>query len=229
MLRPTYLSVKQKVERDLDLEGETFISDEEILGYCNEAIDDAEAEIHKINEDYFLTKYSVPLVQGTSVYDMPTDIYANKIRGVTYSNGSDVYPVTRIRGSHKFSTIAFINQAGASDDYRYELEHDALLGMQFVLYPAARTTDSTVMKLWYIRNAATVALDTDTIDIPEFVNFIYQHMKWRCYEKEGHPNTPDAVVSLEKQRALMIQTLTDMVPDEDDTIEQDMSHYWEMS
>lgn len=229
MRRPTYAEVRDKIERDLDLQEELFISPEELLSYCNEAIDEAEAEIHTLSDFYFETKYQIPLVQGQSVYALPSDMYAHKIRKIIYSASDDLYPVERIAHSNKFEIIADIQQNGSSDDYRYSLEHDATEGMQLVLYPASRETSSTLMTLWYIRNAARIEEETDVIDIPEFINFIYQYMRWRCYEKEGHPNTQEALAALERQRTLMVQTLSEMVPDNTGNIEQDMSFYWEMS
>lgn len=228
MLRPTYASVRDKVERELDLQEETFILPEELMGYCNDAIDEAEAEIHKLNEEYFLNDAPLALVQGEDEYDLPADIYADKIRGIIYSSGDLQYEIKRVKTSKKFRIIADIQQYGASNYYGYFLKNPPG-GVKLVLLPASRETSSLVATIWYIRNAARVTVETDEIDIPEFVNFIYAYMKWMCYFKEGHPNTPDALAALEKQRALMTQTLTDAVPDDDNAIEMDMSSYQDMS
>ena len=42
----TTSEIVEKIERDCDLEEELFIQSTEMLGYINEAIDDAEAVIH---------------------------------------------------------------------------------------------------------------------------------------------------------------------------------------
>ena len=44
----TWAQVKTKIMNDLDLNEETFIRPSELLEYCNEAIDEAEAEIHTL-------------------------------------------------------------------------------------------------------------------------------------------------------------------------------------
>jgi hypothetical protein len=220
----SYSEIKSKVEDDLDIKDELFITTDELMGYCNEAIDEAEAEIQGIYEDYFLTSESIDLVSGTSEYALPTDIYANKIRALIYSNGSTIYPVKRLKGSKEFVTLPLV-QSG--DDYRYILKNTAGTGPRLVLYPASRETSSSVLTIWYIRNAARITDDSDTCDIPEFANFIMQYMKVRCYEKEGHPNLDFAVAALEKQRKLMVDTLTGMVPDGDDEVERDLSFYEE--
>ena len=222
----TYQAIKEKVESDLDLKDESFITPEELMGYCNEAIDDAESEIHAIYEDYFLNSETLALTEGQSEYSLPSDIFANKIRAVIYSNGSINYPVKRIRDSRKFYTLALINQFGQADDYCYILKNpSAATGMKLVLYPASRETSSNNVTIWYIRNANRITSESDVCDIPEFVNFVIQFMKVRCYEKESHPNLAMAIGALEKQRKLMVDTLTEMVPDSDNTIEMDLSFY----
>src|SRR6185503_10480631 len=103
-----YSTAKAKVERDLDLEEENFIQDEEMLEYFNEALREAEAEVLAIYEDYLLDSASLALVIGTSKYDLPNGIYDSKIRGVIYSNGSIIYEIKRIRSAHKFLDRALL-------------------------------------------------------------------------------------------------------------------------
>jgi hypothetical protein len=77
----TYKYIKDKVEDDLDLQEETFISAEAMLKFANQAVRSAEAIICNTNEDYFLTPKAIPLFSGVSEYDLPAGIYAAKIRG----------------------------------------------------------------------------------------------------------------------------------------------------
>ena len=102
--------LKGKIQRDLDIEGEVFIQDAsdapELLEYINEGIDKAEEIVHSLYEDYFLDKASITLVSGTHEYDLPSAIYAHKIRRIIYRNGTRVYTVDRIRDWHKFEAYA---------------------------------------------------------------------------------------------------------------------------
>jgi hypothetical protein len=43
---PTYAELKSYLQKELDLEDETFITDDEFLSYFNEAVDMVEAAIH---------------------------------------------------------------------------------------------------------------------------------------------------------------------------------------
>lgn len=233
----TYGQIRAKVELDLDLQNETNITADEQVGYCNEAIQEAVAEIHKIHEDYFLNTATLALVSGTAAYTLPADIYANKIRDVVYANGAIIYKVRRIRGAQKFVDVLMTNQFGLADDYRYYTQNtSAAAGNQLVLVPASRETGNFIT-LWYLREAnlvplvsagTQVASDASIIDIPEFYTFIIQFMKVRCLEKDGaDPRLQQAVMILEHERQMMVDTLTQMIPDDQDEVVADFSHYYE--
>ena len=225
----TYSEIKDKVEKDLGIEQEEFITASELMGYCNEAIDEAEAEIHSIYEDYFLTYTTINLVSGTALYSLPSDIYANKIRGIMHKDGTLMYPVRRVKELDKFEEIMATNEFNTSGRYRYILVNtSASNGIQLNLIPPARDNITAGLKLWYIRNANRITSNTDFCDIPEFVHFVIQYMKLRVYEKEGHPNVGLAARLVDQQRKQMVSTLTNMIPDADNEVEKDLTFYEEM-
>jgi hypothetical protein len=218
--------IKTKVMDDLDLHEETFISDSELTAYVNEAIDAAEQEIVKIDEDYFLTYEYLALALGVQVIDFPTGIYASKVRGIVYSNGSERYRIRKIRRRAEFEELDEISATGSAEWYRYIIKNDLATGQKIVLYPAARETSSSNVKLWHIRNAKKLASGSDACDLPECINFILAHVKQSCWAKEFMGNPPQfAVAETEKQCKLMVETLTEREPDGDNEIEADFSHY----
>lgn len=225
----TYGELKEKVENDLDLIDELFITPNELLSYFNEAIDQAEAEIHKLGceNEYFLSAMNMPLVYGQSEYALPENIYANKIRRIVYSHNNRIYPIERFRGSKMFEQIAdTLSDPGSDPWYKYIIKNDsAATGPKIVLFPAAQETNSAAVTIWYIRNANRLINDSDVLDIPEFSSFVIQHVKCRAYEKEGHPNVQAALAVLQSERQLMIETLSEMVPDDDNRVEMDVSYY----
>jgi len=220
-----YSELAAKVNMDLDLMDESFITSSELIGYCNEAIEDAEAEILKINEDYFLSSATMAWTAGTSLYALPSDIYISKIRSLMYVNGTDVYAIKRIRTMDEFENITEIANFEPNAQYQYIVRNaSAAAGIQVQVFPAPRNT-GTFVTAWYIRSANRISVTTDPLDIPEFASFIMQFMKVRCYEKEGHPNLQMAIGALDKQRTLMIESLTEMVPDNNNQVPCDFSHY----
>lgn len=227
----TLAQIRQKIKNDLDLNDEQFITSSELLAYINEAIDDVEADIHTIYEDYFLTSAALPITSGTADYNMPSDIYANKIRGIVYSNGSRIYNVKRLQRHDQFEEMAFINQyISGTEDLQYKIVNSsAAAGVKIRFFPTPTETNASALTIWYIRNANTLSADTDLCDIPEFTNYVYQFVKVRCYEKEIHPNLEQATVERERLKRLMQDTLRDMIPDADTEIEKDLSFYEDMS
>lgn len=136
----TYGKMKQKILRDLDLEDETFITPDELIGYFNEGLNEAASEILALNEDYFLAKAYLPVMQGVQDYALPYNIYANKIRGIMYQNGAVRYPITQFRRKAKFEEISFSEQYAHEDWYKYLLTNDIPGQTKLVLHPPSRET-----------------------------------------------------------------------------------------
>lgn len=136
----TYGEMNQKVLDDLDLNDEIFIKPNEMVGYFNEGITEAASEIYELNEDYFLTRYFIPVVAGTRRYQLPSAIFANRIRNVLYRNGAIIYEIDRFRRRGKFEAMEIINQFGQSDDYMYTLWNDVPGQSYLEFYPNMRDT-----------------------------------------------------------------------------------------
>lgn len=237
----TYQEVLQKITSDLDLQQQEFITPDEMVGYCNEAIQEAEREILKLNEDYFLAMSPLTLVQGQQDYDLPAGVFAQKIRSIQYVNGSLNYPIRRIRGQNKFDDLTMIQNFGPNDDYMYIIFNNVPGAQSKIrLYPTSREAGAFV-SIWHIRTANRVqtaaevgrtptqpnsASQLDTVlDIPEFTTFVIDFMKAKCLAKDGDPRYTEQVAALENQRKMMVDTLTQQVPDDDDFIVPDMSFY----
>lgn len=216
---------------------------DEMVRYCNEAVEEAEAEICKLSEDYFLTDpASITLVQGQQEYDLPADIYINKIRAVVYRNGPIIYPLTRMRGVDNFVEEELIEQFGPLEYnyyyfYQYRIVSPTANSYKLKIYPAAREAGAFV-KVQYLRSAQLVptllsgatqaAIDATTIDIPEFASFLIVFMKAKIRAKEnGGSMLPEDATLVQQQRQMMVDTLTERVPDDDTIVIGDYSAYWE--
>jgi len=82
--------------------------------------------------------------------------------------------------------------------------------------------------VWFIRRVSIPKVADDPIDIPEFWNFITQHVIVECLKKElGNPRMASEKEKLEQLRQQMVDTLSDMVPDQDDEIQKDMDFYYD--
>lgn len=223
----TLADITSKIESDLDLSEETFITSTELTGYINEAIREAESEVHTLYEDYFLDSQAISVTAGTDSYALPTDIYAQKIRGIIYNNGSEIYTVPKlITRSYQFEEIAVTNQYSTSMRYRYILTNNVTVGPRIKFFPNIRDTSSTAFLIYYLRDAKTLSATTDTLDIPEAYNFILAYAKAKCLAKENGGQVPGGIaIELEHQRELLQTALREKVPDYDNEIEKDFSVY----
>ena len=222
----TYADITSKIINDLSLDGEDFVIPSELLGYAQEAVREVEAEIHAINEDYFLSRYQLTLISGQDAYDLPTNIYAHKIRRLVYNNGTTVYAIERFKDWKKFEKMAENVATGTGTVYAYMIDN-SIPGYPKIVFSPPIREDGAFVTAWFIRSANKfTGADSDICDIPEFINFVLQYIKVRCYEKEvGHPNLQIAKIDLEQQRKQMNDTLTGMVPDAENDIEGDFSFY----
>ncbi len=218
----TFAEAKLQVQKEMDTEEETNVDEAEYFNYFNEAIDTAEALIHSMNEDYFLTKGLLPLTASQSEYDLPSDIYANKIRHFQFKQDSTkIYEIRRI----PLEKIMFIDETNTNSDFLYHLENSLVSQTKIVLHPTPAADDPTSVTLWYLRNANRVNVDADIIDIPEFIEYIMAYVKTKIARKEGNPLLVTYQDELDRQANLMRQTLDQMIPDSDETLALDTTFY----
>lgn len=99
-------------------------------------------------------------------------------------------------------------------------------GNRIIFYPTPQETSVSNLRIYYIRQAQELLADADECDIPEFSSFVILSAKYRCLQKDvGNPRMQTAVIDLERERKKMVETLSNMVPDEDTTLQQDVSFY----
>lgn len=214
--------------RDLDLEGESFIQPAEMLGYANEAIDEVERQIHVLYEDYFLTRAVITLVPGQELYDIPSNIYALKIRNIIYRNGNQVWKLDRLTNSQK---LAYYEEQTANSTGTQQYGFfiiNSIVGQPQILLTPTPTEAGSFLQIWYIRNANEMIDDTSICDIPESVNYVMSYIKMKCMEKDLHPNLEKAIMDVEKQKADTLLILDRMYSDNETKIEADYSLYQDM-
>lgn len=217
----TWTTLREEIKDDMNLHGEDFVSDVELLAWANDGIEQAEKEIVSLYDKYFETDSTISLVSGTAKYNLPSDILANKITHIEYNNGSDKYEVKYLKRKEQ------VRFSSSNDPfYRYRLRNDSANGMQIEIFPTPSET-STNMKIYYVRSVTRLSADSDTIEIPIADAFIKQYIKDQVRGKELGPMWDHAETqALAKQRALMIEALQNMVPDDTrDEILPDTSFY----
>lgn len=224
----TLKDIRDQVKADLDLDEETFVDDTDLNRWINDAIGLAEAEIHTLYQDYFLAELSgVPAIAGTALYDYPTDIYANMVRKIVYRQGAggntSTHEVRRVRNllEAKEQDLYAINSV--TSILQWSPINDSTVGRKIRIFPAS--SRDGFFDIFYIRNAKRLSLDDDICDIDEFELYIIQHAKTEAYIKDGDPRSSESFGLETNYKNIMTLTLADMVPDNNNEIEMDTSHY----
>jgi len=221
----TLLEMRTEVIEDLDLQDSDLINDTDIDRWINKGIKIAQSEILGIHEPYFLSYDEVSIISGTDIYDYPSDIYANKVKSlILVRNSTETYKISRIDDMDKASSIQVLYANTLSNGGGGWVPlNTASNGRKIQLIPVPQ---SGTLKVWYIRNAKTLVLDTDVCDIDEFEDYIIAYAKMRALQKDSNPMFAEAKSEEIEYKRLMIETLTDMVLDNSDNkLPADMSFY----
>ena len=90
----TLKQMADRIDRDLSLNiddptGQSLVIREDVNNYLNEGHEYIAREIStKIKEDYFLRLTQQPIIAGIGEYNLPHEMFINKIRGVLFGNDS---------------------------------------------------------------------------------------------------------------------------------------------
>lgn len=205
---PTVGDLLDEVEAELDVADEDFVERDELLVYLKRAINKAESLILNLNEDYFLAEPAeITLASGTASYNLPADIYGQKIRLVQYDNGNDDYQIKRLKN------LADIPRIEDNDNYQYLITSDYTNGTKLRLYPTP-AENGAVVTLWYLRNVDLPDADDDTLDLPEAYDFCKQFVKDMVANKENMAAGAGPSPALLAEQELLIASLHQRFVDE---------------
>ena len=138
----TLLTIRTRIQDDLDLHDEQFISPSEIDARINDAIRDAGSLIQAIYEDYFLEITYLPVVSGTSEYPLPSNMFANKIRRFQYEKDSTMFKILRVTDLNELPLLSSSTYT-AVNFFKYVLINKELVGMVLKMFPTP-TEDTTL-------------------------------------------------------------------------------------
>lgn len=243
----SYQEIETEVRQSLDIinsDSTNFISDAEMVNLYNEALKTAESEILLLNQDQFLVDTLIPTIAGTTSYALPSDIYAQKIRALIYSNGSKIYPIKRIKDLHKFYKKAEIDHYSTGETELSYILKSGTAGAQntIELSPPSAVETGSFITCWHIRDANRVPLIGEVInsvattraiqlatvcDLPEWKDYIVQFIRVRVYDKELDPRVVTAAGALDVIKGNMISALANQIIDNDDTIVPDTEIYYD--
>jgi len=222
----TLKEIRDQVIDDLDLSEEIFVDEPELNRWINDGISVAESNIHTIYEDYFLSEVETAIISGQNLVDYPSDIYANKIRKIIYTDGNghgESHEVRRVKSLLEATSRDLYDTNNKTAILEWSPINEAATGRKIRLFPTEGRAGNLI--IWYLRNANKLVLDADICDIDEFSRFIVQYVKTQVFLKDGDPRTEDSKGLEEQFKKEMVDTLSNMIPDNNNEVVMDMSHY----
>jgi hypothetical protein len=229
----TFGDLRTQVEKELDLEDETFIQASEMIGFWNRGIAIAESHLITLGlkDKYFLGRERMSIVQGQEEYDLPASLYGNKIIKIIYHVGSTFYTLMPLESKDMFENYEYLNTFSTTDYYRYLITHTTPGSQKLLLVPKAISSESNALTFWFSRSANRYTVDADICDFPAIAyEFLAAFVKEKCYEKESHVNFEGAKADRMEKEQLMQSVLAGQISDSElSKLEADLSSYQESS
>lgn len=215
---------------------EGFVKEDELIEFANNAIEELNAMINNLYEDYYLTNTIIPLVADTGEYFLPENIYADKIRKVFFIEDNRAHEVTRAKD---LSDIKYFltTQQQANKPYKYILLNQDENGTRLRIFPTPKQNFPNEIHLYYIRDVIKLEyydalgaklpqedIDNQRIDVNEFGKYIFLKLSEYVYEKEKDPMVQKAITDIQRYEQIIIETLSNRVPDENDELLLDKTY-----
>lgn len=216
----TLADIINRVNKDLDLEAETFYKPALMTETVNSAITDVEKIVINQYNDYLLAYQDYNLTVDQELLTLPTDLYMFRIRGIYFKkSGFDTIQNTDDE-FYKIRKISLedIMDVNSRSPYKYRLFNNASSGQEIQIYPPIRNEDvgTARIRIFYIRHFARLSNLTDVLDVP-YPEYIKDFVRRFVMVKEGHPLLPDVINRLRQGRLDIEQDMKFLSDDDEDT------------
>lgn len=172
-LNVTLSYLKGQVRSRADQQNSNFVTDSELTDFINGSASALYDLLVETAEDYYVQMISIPIIQGTNEYTLPSLFY--KVLGVDYYVNNKPVPMSRFnfRDRHLYNYL----------DARPEIVRYAVWGQNLVFKPKSPTIAS--VNLWYVPAITKLVSDTDTLDgVNGWEEFIILDAAIKCMAKE---------------------------------------------
>lgn len=221
-----FATLKQKINSDCDLEDQDWVDNTDLINFINEAIGDAEGEVHQLGiaDQYFRTRGTLSFVANTTEVTLPTDMYGFKFGKIYYQDTNRWIQVRPFKNYQEY--LDAIDNGIPGQNLKFMLENDATVGPRLLIGPVPSATASA--RCTYLRRVKKVdglGGANDVLEIPEAESYVYALVKRYVYEKEGRPDMETWLKKESDAYDMMISKLQNIKVDEETLIPLDLSFY----
>jgi hypothetical protein len=218
----TWGEIRNEVQKEYGIEGDPDYDEQELINMANRAINRVESRVIQLQQDYFLTVAEIDVTENVLEYDLPDDIYGQKIRRIFWDqegfNKKRLYRATNIDDMEEMRDFS-------SYDYRKKLRYMILNSSTGGKKITLSYSDADAkLKIYYTRDAARFTInggDSQVCDIPEFADAVIAYMGYLVEKKDKSPTlnaTKQDYIDIMEE---LTSSLGQAVNDEDFMIEPD--------
>ena len=207
---------------DLDSGDTNALADRDaVKRYLNEGQEELARRLQRIKEDYFVTDYTVPYVNGVSEYALPEDIYAHKVRKVAYIE-NDIFTVLEKVSFNDYINYSSPVIAGGAYPYGYylveksnpDVKSSVKRSVRLILIPTRGLQNVMGLTVYYIRQVTPMAMDTDTPDIPGTEAYLEAYTRREIALRDPSRTSESFVEEYSIKMKNILESYTDRTPQE---------------
>ena len=213
----TWKEIRAIIQRKHGIEADDSFTEPELIEICNEGINKVESRIINLQADYFLTFDTIDVVAGQTQYDLPSDIYASKIRRMFYQ--PDGHTERKLYRAKNLDNMV--------DKYKMKyIVLNSATGRKITLNNTPEKDG--VITIYYTRNAnrfTEAGGENQVCDIPEYIDAVIAWMSYRIEWKDKSPTTQLTLAEYNNIINELTETLAVAYNDEDHSIEPDLDFH----
>jgi hypothetical protein len=208
-----------KIQNDLELHEEVFVTPGDITSFINDAIDAAEQIIIDLFSDFFLTYVDLTVKAGQTIIDLPNDLFESRMRGIYYNESG--WSTTQMANQQYYKvkkmSLELNGYVQQNDAWQYRLVNSSSLTQKLFFFPAIDVDSDDRFRLWYIRRALRLKEPEDLLEKGLRPQYILSHAKCAIMQKEGDPSLDVELGNLAKQEQALVSALSRLTDDDEDS------------
>lgn len=220
----TWGDIKQDIQETHGIETDASYTEQELINMYNKALTRVESHVIGLQQDYFLAKETIAISKDVLEYDLPTDIYAYKIRRVFIDQPG--YNVRKVYKASNLDDMEITSRYesdyyGNSKKFRYIITNESAGQAKFTM---SYVDEDANLIIYYTRNPKRLTItegDAHICDIPEFADAIKAHMSYQIEWKDKSPTTAQTKADYIEIMGDLTRSLAVSINDEDNMIEPD--------
>jgi hypothetical protein len=196
----TLVGMRTKVRRRLDEVTARFWNDTDLNDWINEAAREVARRAEVLQDTKF-----IDAVGGQQQYPMPTDVY--RVHRVEFARSASSVQPLEYRDFNNMDSVWWSSQRTTPGDPYWFTMWGFPPTLSLIVYPTPSTSIAQGFKVFYYRMPATVAADSDTVEVPAgWDDVVLDYCEYSALRKDADPRWQEAKQLFEDKMNHMTDT-----------------------